>query len=405
MKTKTNSRYGTWLSPITSEQVVSNSIHIEELKIDGEDIYWLESRPNESGRQVIVRFTQDGMINDVTPPDFNVRTRVHEYGGSAYQIFNGTIYFTNYLDQRIYRQVPGKIPEPLTAAGNFRYADFCMDEVRQQLVCVREEHSETGSQVDNSLVCIPLNGLDPIQVLASGNDFYSNPHLSPDGTQITWLTWNHPNMPWDGSELWLSNLDPSGNIIQSRLVAGGQNESIFQPEWSPDGVLHFVSDRTGWWNLIDGKMRRMSLYMKALQSLVCPSGCLDYRPMGSQARTRSFALIGNQGKAILPVWKLDQEPLPISKTDTQIFHRFALKLEKPSLLVVPPIAQQNWFFSIWKQGFRKYFAKQARIYLIKAISQFHYKSNLTLKMGYQLMEIFIHLRTRTEHLRSMKTRH
>jgi hypothetical protein len=249
MAMKIISRFGSWASPITSEMVSSNSIHFEELRFDGEEIYWLEFRPSQSGRQVIVRYSPDGMQRDLTPPDFNVRTKVHEYGGGAYLVYNGIIYFTNFADQRVYRQLLGKSPEAITPVGNFRFADYCMDDLRQNLICIREEHSDNRPHVENTLVSISLSGVSSGQVLVSGNDFYSNPRLSPDNRQLAWLTWNHPNMPWDGCELWLADLDPAGNITHTRLVVGGQDESIFQPEWSPEGVLHFISDRTGWWNL------------------------------------------------------------------------------------------------------------------------------------------------------------
>jgi dipeptidyl aminopeptidase/acylaminoacyl peptidase len=248
MTKKTNTPYGSWRSPITTDLVISNSIRIEEIICDGEDIYWLEVRPNQSGRQVIVRYTPDGNITDITPLDFNVRSRVHEYGGGAYQVFNGVVYFCNFADQRLYRQLPEKAPQALTPAGNYRYADFTLDHQHQRLICIREEHGDTGTGVINSLVAISLDGESSFYVLVSGNDFYSNPRLSPDGNQFAWLTWNHPNMPWDGCELWVGLLDGSGKITRARLIVGGQNESIFQPEWSPDGGLYFISDRSGWWN-------------------------------------------------------------------------------------------------------------------------------------------------------------
>ena len=243
------SPYGSWISPITTGLVSSNSMIIEEIKVDGEDLYWLEKRPDELGRQVIVHRSPNGRIRDITPGDYNVRNRVHEYGGGVYQVSKGTIYFTNYFDQRIYCQDPDNDPKAITPVGDFRYADLALDEPRHRLICIREHHLEAGSGVINELVSISLSDPYSIVILASGNDFYSNPRLSPDKKQIAWLTWNHPNMPWDGTELWLAELDLNGDLIQPRLIAGGKNESIFQPEWSPAGTLHFISDRTGWWNL------------------------------------------------------------------------------------------------------------------------------------------------------------
>jgi dipeptidyl aminopeptidase/acylaminoacyl peptidase len=257
MTKKTIAPFGSWNSPITTDLVTANAIRIEEIIYDGESIYWLEFRANQSGRQVIVRLTPDGNITDITPPEFNVRNRVHEYGGAAYQVFNGMVYFCNYADQRLYCQAPGKEPLALTPIADARYADFTMDDQHQRLICIREQHVDNGQEVNNSLVAIPLDGTSPVEVLLSGNDFYSNPRLSPDGSRMCWLAWDHPNMPWDGSELWVGTFDDTGNMIQTRRVAGGKHESIFQPEWSPDGDLFFISDRSGWWTpyrLKDGKI-------------------------------------------------------------------------------------------------------------------------------------------------------
>jgi dipeptidyl aminopeptidase/acylaminoacyl peptidase len=239
--------YGSWKSPITSDLIVAGTIGLEQVVLDGADAYWIEGRPSEGGRYVVVRRSPDGQLADMIPPPFNARTRVHEYGGAAFTVHAGVIYFANFDDQRLYRQTAGGTPVPVTPEGDLRYADFDVDR-RGRLVGVQEDH-RTGSQDPaNTLVGIPLDG-GPARVLVAGNDFYSNPRLSPDGKRLAWLTWNHPNMPWDGTELWVGELDGDGSVARSEQVAGGALESIFQPEWAPDGTLHFVSDRTGWWNL------------------------------------------------------------------------------------------------------------------------------------------------------------
>ncbi|HEY0377481.1 MAG TPA: S9 family peptidase [Pyrinomonadaceae bacterium] len=241
--------YGSWKSPITSDLIVKGSIGIGSAKLDGRDVYWLEIRPSEGGRGVIVRRTPDGQTSDVTPKPFNARTRVHEYGGGDYMAAAGTIYFSNFDDQRLYeQQSPNAEPRPLTPAGAMRYADPVVDRERRRLVCVREDHTGGGEAV-NAVISISLEGGSTVSVLASGSDFYSSPRLSPDGKRLAWLAWNHPNMPWDGTELWLGELAADGSINNAERVAGGVDESIFQPAWSPDGTLHFVSDRSGWWNL------------------------------------------------------------------------------------------------------------------------------------------------------------
>jgi dipeptidyl aminopeptidase/acylaminoacyl peptidase len=240
--------YGSWKSPITADLIVAGTITLSEIKVDGDDIYWIEGRPSEGGRSVIVKRTPDGHTVDVTPQGFNARTTVHEYGGGAYIVDGGTVYFSNFKDQKLYRQSPGRDSEPLTSIEKMRYADGVIDRKRNLIFSVREDHTTSDRDAINSIVRIDLAGDSAGEVIASGNDFYSSPRLSPDGKKLAWLTWNHPNMPWDGCELWLGELDHSGRIAHSRLVAGGKDESIFQPQWSPGGVLHFVSDRTGWWN-------------------------------------------------------------------------------------------------------------------------------------------------------------
>jgi dipeptidyl aminopeptidase/acylaminoacyl peptidase len=240
--------YGSWKSPITTDLIVSETIGLAQLILDDQDIYWIEVRPSEGGRSVIVQRTPEGHIEDLTPSPFIARTRVHEYGGGDYTVSQGTIYFSNFADQRIYRQFPGSEPQPITPTGSFRYADGVIDRQRNRMVCVCEDHTVAGREAVNTLVSLALDGSDQ-QIFVSGNDFYSSPRISPDGTRLAWLTWNHPNMPWDGSELWVGEIMTDGSISNAERVAGGVSESIFQPEWSPEGILHFISDRTGWWNL------------------------------------------------------------------------------------------------------------------------------------------------------------
>jgi len=240
--------YGSWESPITSDLIVAGTIAVGQPLIDGDDLYWLEMRPLEGGRSVIVKRDVEGRIADVTPPGFNARTRVHEYGGGDYVACDGAVYFSNFSDQQIYVQRNGGPPEPLTTIPNMRYADAIVDEQRQRLICIREDHTAAGREAVNTLVSI--NFADgAADVLVSGNDFYSSPRLSPDGNRLAWLTWNHPNMPWDETELWVANIKDDGSLDHPDRIAGGNQESIFQPQWSPRGELYFVSDRTGWWNL------------------------------------------------------------------------------------------------------------------------------------------------------------
>ncbi len=241
--------YGSWESPVTADLIVAGATTLGQIALDGDDVYWVEMRPRESGRNVIVRRTPDGQIADVTPTPFNARTRVHEYGGGAFTVDDGTVYFTNFDDQRLYRQQRGGTPEPITPPGDKRCADMVVDAQRGRIICVYEDHDTGSDEPVNMLVSIPADGSSGATVLVSGADFYSSPRLSPDGAKLAWLNWDHPNMPWDGVELWVADLDADGAVANAELVAGGAEESVFQSEWSPGGVLHFVSDRTGWWNL------------------------------------------------------------------------------------------------------------------------------------------------------------
>jgi dipeptidyl aminopeptidase/acylaminoacyl peptidase len=241
--------YGAWPSPLTAARVAAGALRLDQIQIDsnpttqsphrgepgGGDVYWLEGRSSEGGRNVIVRWTSTGIV-DVTPQGFNARSRVHEYGGAAYTVHNGAVYFTNFSDQRVYRQALGESPVPMTEPGAM-WADYRVDAARHRLIGVREQNGI------NTIAAIPE------RTLIEGADFYSDPIVSPDGKFLAWLQWHHPNMPWDGTELWVAAFNASGLIGVREKVAGGPNESIFQPEWSPDGALYFVSDRTGWWNL------------------------------------------------------------------------------------------------------------------------------------------------------------
>ena len=268
MPEKRIASYGTWSSPITADLIVSETIRLGGViptggTPNGGTVYWLEGRPAEGGRQVIVRRTPDGAAQDVNPAPFNARTRVHEYGGGSVVVSGDTVYFSNFSDQRLYRvcldAAAGRTgrfaaPEPITPDAALRYADGAVDDARNRIICVREDHREEAlrrnrGEAVNTVAAVSLSDGADQRVLVQGGDFYASPRLSSDGSRLAWLTWNHPNMPWNGCELWVADLDESGACRAARLAAGGQAESIFQPVWSPDGMLTFVSDRTGWWNL------------------------------------------------------------------------------------------------------------------------------------------------------------
>ena len=277
MPTAKTAPYGSWKSPITSDLIVAKTTVLSDVRLDGDDVYWLEGRPQEQGRNVIVRAGPDGVVADVTPAGFNVRTRVHEYGGASWLTAGGTCIFSNFSDQRLYLQRGGQAdPEPLTPepasslaptlpspaggggrgsgggkGGGWRYSDGVLDLRRRRWIGVREDHSGEGEPV-NAIVAIDLDhaGASPGSVLAAGHDFFCSVRSSPDGNRMLWLAWDHPNMPWNGTTLHLADIGAGTAPLRARVIAGGADESVFQPEWSPDGnAIIFVSDRTGWWNL------------------------------------------------------------------------------------------------------------------------------------------------------------
>jgi dipeptidyl aminopeptidase/acylaminoacyl peptidase len=253
--------YGSWRSPITSALIVAQSVSLGEARLDGDQVYWAEGRPQENGRQTVVRRPlAGGTALDVVGAPFSVRTRVHEYGGGAFSVAHDILYFSNdqprgeglRADRRLYRQEPHAAPVALTPEGDWRYADGILDHRRQRWIGIREDHTRPPYPT-NTIVAVGLSGAgeDPGHVLVAGHDFFSSPRLAPDGQRLAWLAWDHPDMPWVSTRLYVDRLDgdgqPSGSPI---LVAGGPEESVFQPEWSPDGSsLYFVSDRSGWWNL------------------------------------------------------------------------------------------------------------------------------------------------------------
>ena len=244
-------RFGAWDSPITASLIVADSVSLDQVAIDGQDIYWLEGRAREQGRCVLVRH-RDDRSDDVLPAPWNVRTRVHEYGGGAYLVDGGRAYFSQFDDQRVWSAnfAAGSqaAPQAITPADSRRHADHAIDRLHARLIAVCEDHGDAGAEAVNRIVAIDL--LDGGErTLVEGSDFYASPRLSPDGSALTWLSWNHPDMPWDGTSLWLANVRADGSLEAPRLIAGGRRESIFQPAWSPAGELHFISDRSGWWNL------------------------------------------------------------------------------------------------------------------------------------------------------------
>ncbi|MEZ4488278.1 MAG: prolyl oligopeptidase family serine peptidase [Cyanobacteriota/Melainabacteria group bacterium] len=269
--------FGTWASPIKADDIAGGTLRLGQLLVDSGSIYWLEGRPKEGGRVGLMRRRPDGVLEDLLPEPYNVRTLVHEYGGCAFLPSKNLVFFTNYSDQCIYLldldAASHPKPHPnskqsciqITAAGPYRYADMVLDETRRKLYCIVEQHAAEGDNVhkepENYVASIDIGALfdgadslasfKPVapEVVAGGKDFYAYPRLSPDGKSLSYISWSHPNMPWDGTVLMLASLNEDGHIAKEAAIAGGEEESIFQPIWSHDGVLHYVSDRTGFWNI------------------------------------------------------------------------------------------------------------------------------------------------------------
>ncbi len=248
--------FGSWTSPISAAQVARNEVWLADVQHGEGWWYWTEIRPNEGGRYAIARGRPGGAIEDVIPREFNARTRVHEYGGGAYLVAGSTVYFCNFTDQRLYRVESGGEPQAITPEparkAALRYADMRLLPAGSTLVCVRESHE--GNEVVNELVVLPTDGSGEPRVIQSGRDFYSYPRPNRDGTRIAWTCWDFPNMPWDGTELWVADLAADGSLSNESKVAGSADESVLQPEWAADDTLYFISDRSNWWNIyrLDG---------------------------------------------------------------------------------------------------------------------------------------------------------
>ncbi|MGK0321201.1 MAG: dipeptidyl aminopeptidase/acylaminoacyl peptidase [Granulosicoccus sp.] len=255
MTLRKTSPYGSWPSPITANMLVSGATGISEVVPDGQSVWWAESRPSEGGRVAIMHW-QNGNSQEVTPTGANVRTTMHEYGGGAWWAENGVLWYVDYSDQRLRQLDLGKDVEVISAepetAKALRYADMRPTRCGQWLISVHEKHSDITNEPQNLLIAVATNSSGNSIELAMGADFYGSPALSPNGKELAWVQWDHPNMPWDDTTLMLADIDISASSIElknCRAIAGGKNEAIVQPAWSPSGKLHYLSDKSDLWHL------------------------------------------------------------------------------------------------------------------------------------------------------------
>jgi len=301
----TTSQFGSWESPISAADTVADIVRFSDIQYDDGTVYWLESRPSEGGRTVLVRRLLNGAIDEVLASTANVRTMVHEYGGGAYRSDDGQMFYSEFSDQRVYHVGSDGVVSPLTAEPTRSSASRYGDAVRSpdgSLICVRETHPENG-EATNELVSIEFDGAE--KVLASGSDFYSSPRISMDGTRLAWIEWSHPNMPWDGTRLVVADLeDPTDRAV----VAGGSDESIVQPEWTWTGDLIFASDQTGWWNLyrFDGEATTSILEMDA--EFAGPAWLLGFSWYG----------LLSGGRIAVAFWENGEHHLGVIGTDGQL---------------------------------------------------------------------------------------
>jgi dipeptidyl aminopeptidase/acylaminoacyl peptidase len=255
--------YGEWESPISAGQIAAGSLRLGAVAIDEGRAVWEEGRPSEDGRTVLAAHDGTG-VRDLLTSDADVRSTTHEYGGGSFAVAEGVAWYVHFPDQRVYRRVPDVDPEPITpepdTPRSIRYADLSLSADGRRLLAVRERHTDDG--VERDIVSIAPAGGEEVTVLTTGHDFYAAPRMSPDGLQLAWLAWDHPRMPWDGTELWVADLAPDGSLRRRRLVAGGPEQAVAQPTWAPDGSLWFVNDPHGWWNLFrlntDGEVEAMT---------------------------------------------------------------------------------------------------------------------------------------------------
>jgi dipeptidyl aminopeptidase/acylaminoacyl peptidase len=337
---KIEAPYGSWVSQIQPNTIVSDAVRLGGGREIGGFIYFSELRPSQQGRTTLVRMNLDGSCEDLIPCQYNVRTTVHEYGGGSYLVADDSIYFSNFSDQQIYRRDSDGNISQITNEKNARFADGCIH--NDLLFYVMELHGET---VQNCLVAINRNG--EVRRIAEGADFYSNPRVSPDGKHLVYYCWNHPNMPWDGGELRVADLNEDGSLGSTQLAAGGEFESICQPTWGPDGRLYYLSDRSGWWNLYcDGK----SLYPMEAE-IGFPQWCFGQSYYGFWGQDRivfTYSRLGSDYLGVLHDGVFHQINVPFTSIYGISIYENHLYFVGSSFSIPPSLIQYDLSADTWK---------------------------------------------------------
>ena len=303
-----------------AEMIARAGTRLSAVWLERGTVWWLEGRPAENGRVVLMKWEPGGERVDVTPVAFNVRTTVHEYGGGAYCVHEGTVFCSSFEDQRLHRLDPGGEPAPITPAFEtkaHRYADGQVTPDGRLWIGVRERHDvgERSRDVVNELVAVPTDGFREPMPIARGRDFYANPRISPDGTRLCFLAWNLPWMPWDGCELFVAELSSDGTLADITHVAGRDGEeSIWQPEWSPSGDLVFASDRSGWWNLERVRDSERSVLHAAEAEFGYPAWVFGLRSFAFLDDGRMFVTYDSGGRTYFAL--LDPEKGTLEDLDT-----------------------------------------------------------------------------------------
>lgn len=287
--------FGTWASPLAARDLVAGARGFSEPAMDGDTLYLIESRPDEGGRSALMQRRADGTFHEVIGTQFNVRSRVHEYGGGALSVGRGALWFTDLKDQSLHRLGPSGKPDVVNADGRRRYADCVEDVTRGRLLCVLEDHTGNGAPRNVLAAVEATTPSEPVTLFAD-SDFVAAPALSADGRKLAFLAWSHPNLPWDDVLLHVADLDTAGAVTGITTVNAGRREAVLSPQWGPDGLLYFISDRDDWWNLYcieNGAVRQIT---HARFELGRPSWQLNQRLYDFLADGRIAALSNDRGR-------------------------------------------------------------------------------------------------------------